>query len=163
MSKPDYKPVPRVRMTLTGAIQDRCLHELCTAFGVGEYYSQTHEITCFPSDFAYFMDLVAKMDKPPTLKQLRVEYVDIRNDVRRTTVQSQNRKWNCEEVLEEPELEPNPSVEGRIPLDVNIIRAYPLAEAMWWFIENVGQDHPARDELFFLLRERVRVGQDATD
>ena len=109
------------------------------------------------------MDLVAKMDKPPTLKQLRVEYVDIRNDVRRTTVQSQNRKWNCEEVLEEPEPEPNPSAEGRISPDANIIRAYPLAEAMWWFIENVGQDHPARDELFFLLRERVRVVQDATD
>lgn len=32
----------------------------------------------------------------------------------------------------------------------------PLAEALWWFIENVTDDHPQRTEIFFYLRERVR-------
>jgi hypothetical protein len=32
----------------------------------------------------------------------------------------------------------------------------PLVAALWWFIENVNEDHPHRNELFFYLRERVR-------
>lgn len=31
-----------------------------------------------------------------------------------------------------------------------------IATALWWFIENVGPDHPSRDTLFFYLRERFR-------
>lgn len=33
----------------------------------------------------------------------------------------------------------------------------PTQEALWWFIENVGTDDPARTELFFYLRERMRA------
>jgi hypothetical protein len=29
-------------------------------------------------------------------------------------------------------------------------------EALWWFIENVGPDDPARADIFFELREIVR-------
>jgi hypothetical protein len=158
MSK-EYKPVPRVRMTLSLAIQNRCLHELCAAFGIGESHGQIHEITCFPGDFAYFMGLVAKMDKPPTLKQLRVEYVDIRNDVKRTTVQTQNRKWNCEE----PEPEGDLAAEVAVTSAMHMIKVFPIATALWWFIENVSDDHPNRNELFFALRVRVRENQGATD
>mgnify|MGYP001566976332 CR=1 FL=1 len=33
----------------------------------------------------------------------------------------------------------------------------PLTQALWWFIENVGDEHKDRHELFFYLRERVRL------
>jgi len=33
----------------------------------------------------------------------------------------------------------------------------PLAEALWYFIENVSDENPARTELFFHLRERMRA------
>lgn len=32
----------------------------------------------------------------------------------------------------------------------------PMAEALWWFIENVNEDSAHRSELFFYLRERMR-------
>lgn len=32
----------------------------------------------------------------------------------------------------------------------------PLAQALWWFIENIRDDDPIKTELFFMLRERVR-------
>ena len=100
-----YKPVPRVRITLTLAIQNRVLHQLYQAFGITESWDRKHEITCFPSDFAYFMSLVAKMDNPPTMKQLGVEYIDIRKDVLRTNVSQQGHKWNgADAEPEEPEV-----------------------------------------------------------
>lgn len=86
MSKPDYKPVPRVRMTLTANVQNRVVTQLLTAFGITETFNQKMEITCFPSDFATFMGLLGKMDKPPTIKQLQMEHVDVRRDVHRITV-----------------------------------------------------------------------------
>ena len=33
----------------------------------------------------------------------------------------------------------------------------PLAQALWWFIENAGDDDPIRTPLYFDLRERVRT------
>jgi len=45
-------------------------------------------------------------------------------------------------------------------MGVNQTKAYldglPLADALWWFIENVDSENPDRSELFFHLRERVR-------
>jgi hypothetical protein len=32
----------------------------------------------------------------------------------------------------------------------------PLVEALWWFIENIPDDHPRRNDVFFYLRERYR-------
>lgn len=32
----------------------------------------------------------------------------------------------------------------------------PLVYALWWFIENVPEDAPDRNDRFFALRERVR-------
>lgn len=32
----------------------------------------------------------------------------------------------------------------------------PMAQALWWFIENVNDDHADRQEIFFYLRERIR-------
>lgn len=32
-----------------------------------------------------------------------------------------------------------------------------LAQALWWFIENVNEDSPERTPVFFYLRERVRT------
>jgi hypothetical protein len=34
--------------------------------------------------------------------------------------------------------------------------ALPGVLALWWFMENVNDDHPHRSELFFYCRERVR-------
>lgn len=31
-----------------------------------------------------------------------------------------------------------------------------LADALWWFIENVNDETPGRTEIYFALRERVR-------
>ncbi len=38
------------------------------------------------------------------------------------------------------------------------LAAIPLVQALWWFIENIGDDIPSdvRSELFFELRERYR-------
>lgn len=96
MANNNYKPVPRVRMTLSLAIQNKVLHQLNQAFGISESWDKPHEITCYPSDFARFMALLAKMESPPTIKQLKVEYVDIRKDVLRTTVQQRHIPWNGE-------------------------------------------------------------------
>jgi len=35
----------------------------------------------------------------------------------------------------------------------------PLADALWWFIENVYADQAGRTSLFFYLRERMRQQQ----
>lgn len=32
----------------------------------------------------------------------------------------------------------------------------PLVDALWWYIENVVTEHPHANDLFFLLRKRVR-------
>lgn len=32
-----------------------------------------------------------------------------------------------------------------------------LANALWWFIENIDADHKDRNDIFFYLRERVRM------
>lgn len=37
--------------------------------------------------------------------------------------------------------------------------ALPLAEALFWFIENIGDDDPIRTDVFFYLRERYRRGE----
>lgn len=31
----------------------------------------------------------------------------------------------------------------------------PMAQALWWFIENVSDDNPSRTEVFFYLRGRM--------
>lgn len=31
----------------------------------------------------------------------------------------------------------------------------PMANALWWFIENVSDDNPHRNEVFFYLRGRM--------
>ncbi|MFA7188504.1 MAG: hypothetical protein WC117_00280 [Sphaerochaetaceae bacterium] len=117
MSNDKYKPVPRVRMTLSLAVQNKVIHQLSTAFGISETWDRPHVITCFPSDFAHFMALVAKMDNPPTMKQLGVEYVDVRKDVLRTTV-SQRGYYTMGKFFEdaveqgEPEVKPEPVKQG---------------------------------------------------
>lgn len=40
-----------------------------------------------------------------------------------------------------------------------IVAELSLANALWWFIENVTEDDPARQDLFFELRKRVRTGK----
>lgn len=32
-----------------------------------------------------------------------------------------------------------------------------LAQALWWFIENIDADHKDRNDIFFYLRERMRT------
>lgn len=39
------------------------------------------------------------------------------------------------------------------------IDSMPVDEALWWFVENVPEDAPWRNDLFFRLRERVRTGK----
>lgn len=39
---------------------------------------------------------------------------------------------------------------------VNYLDMLPGVLALWWFMENVNEDHPHRSELFFYCRERVR-------
>lgn len=34
-----------------------------------------------------------------------------------------------------------------------------LTNALWWFIENIDFEHPDRNEIFFYLRERMRMEQ----
>jgi hypothetical protein len=131
-----YKGVPRVRMTLTPAIQNRVLHQLSTAFGIQESWDRVHEITCYSSDFGHFMSLLAKMDSPPTLKQLKVEYVDIRKDIKRTSVHQRPLNWEAFQ-KEDDELPVEPAVvNASFPVDyrsdaVNFGDA--LNEAGWIF------------------------------
>ena len=39
---------------------------------------------------------------------------------------------------------------------ISCMNQMPLVMALWWWIENVTADDPARSEVFFYLRERVR-------
>lgn len=39
---------------------------------------------------------------------------------------------------------------------IDHLNILPLPHALWWFIENVGEDHPHRTELFFHMRDRMR-------
>ena len=36
------------------------------------------------------------------------------------------------------------------------LKSVPLNDALWWFIENVNEEDPHRNDYFFALRERVR-------
>ncbi len=40
---------------------------------------------------------------------------------------------------------------------VEYIKGLPLNHALWWFIENISDDHPERAVIFFALRERIRA------
>lgn len=39
------------------------------------------------------------------------------------------------------------------------VQGLPLMEALWWFIENVDLEDDSRTDLYFDLRERMRVGK----
>jgi hypothetical protein len=45
----------------------------------------------------------------------------------------------------------------RADWDVYVAKEISLVQALWHFIENVGDDHPRRTEIFFILRERMRT------
>lgn len=40
---------------------------------------------------------------------------------------------------------------------ITYLETLPLADALWWFIENVDSEHANRTDIFFYLRGRVRV------
>lgn len=40
---------------------------------------------------------------------------------------------------------------------ITYLGSLPLVEALWWWIENVASDDPARAEVFFYLRTRYRT------
>lgn len=40
---------------------------------------------------------------------------------------------------------------------ITYLDTLPLVHALWWWIENVTEDAPARDEVFFYLRSRYRT------
>ncbi len=42
------------------------------------------------------------------------------------------------------------------PAHMQYIKTQPLVTALFWFIENIAEDDPDRNEIFFALRERVR-------
>lgn len=48
-------------------------------------------------------------------------------------------------------------------MSVSYLKALPLTEALFWFIENVGDVSPDRNEMFFHLRERVREQREESD
>ncbi len=31
-----------------------------------------------------------------------------------------------------------------------------LSDALWWFIENIDEEHPDKTDIYFYLRERMR-------
>lgn len=39
---------------------------------------------------------------------------------------------------------------------INYLDSMPGVLALWWFMENVSDEHPHRTDLFFYCRERVR-------
>ena len=120
MSKSEYKPVPRVRITLTSNVQKRVLEQLSKAFGISETFNQKMEVTCYQSDFAVFMDLLGKMDNPPTIKQLQMEHVDVRRDVHRISV-SQRGIANLFEDGPDDEVEMPESLPEASPLPVELL------------------------------------------
>jgi hypothetical protein len=40
--------------------------------------------------------------------------------------------------------------------EMRMVTEPPLVQALWWFIENVSDEHPERSEMFFALRARYR-------
>lgn len=58
---------------------------------------------------------------------------------------------DCEALIAEAKAE---------PVDyTDYLNGLPLAEALWWFIENVDDETPNRTTYLFRLRERVRNGE----
>lgn len=74
------KQFPRYRMkvTLTPHWQNVLLTRLSQTLGIMESFSTDHEIFMGPSAFMVFMNELAKMENPPTLKQLKLEQIDLR-------------------------------------------------------------------------------------
>lgn len=132
MSSNNYKPVPRVRMTLTQTVQLKVLRQLFMAFGIMETQSSNHEITCYPSDFAYFMSLLAKMESPPTMKQLKVEYVDIRKNIVRTSVSQRSYAENVEDTVEDSDA----TIKEETPETGEDKKTAPIPTA--WVVEGAG-------------------------
>jgi hypothetical protein len=43
-----------------------------------------------------------------------------------------------------------------LPGEEKALRELPLVQALWWYIENVSEDHLRASDFFFILRERYR-------
>ncbi len=65
----------------------------------------------------------------------------------------------------------NPNKVFKLPYEVKLVtlidpsdsvhmKELDLVDALWYFIENVEQEDPQRNETFFYLRERVRAHQE---
>lgn len=78
MSKPRIHPRYRMKVTLTPHWQNVLLTRLSQTLGIMESFNTDHEIFMGPSTFMVFMNELAKMDNPPTLKQLKLEQIDLR-------------------------------------------------------------------------------------
>ena len=79
-------PVMRVKMTLSGAVQNMLLTQLHECFGIGESYPQKHEIICRPEHFARFMAAIAKLDQKPSIADLNIEWINVSFEPMRTEV-----------------------------------------------------------------------------
>jgi hypothetical protein len=79
------RPKPMVRMTLSLAIQNKVLGAL-SRIGINESYPEPHVITLNPHIFGHFIAYCAELEEPPTLKQLKIELIDLKKDPRRTTI-----------------------------------------------------------------------------
>jgi hypothetical protein len=88
----DYKPVPRVKMTLNLAWQNKLLLLLAEHFGVHESYTEDHVLIVHPGPFMKFFVAASKRHPALTLRQLKVEHIDARKEPRITVV----RNWGTD-------------------------------------------------------------------
>lgn len=86
MSMSQPKSYPMVRITLSLAIQNKVLRALNSALGINESYPEPHVITMKPRLFGEFVAACAELEDPPSLKQLKVEKVDLLKEPRRTVI-----------------------------------------------------------------------------
>lgn len=77
------KPARMVKMTLSMAVQNKVLPAMFV-LGISESYPQKHEIIVHPNIFAEFMCQVAQLEEQPTIKQLNLEWIDLKQEPIRT-------------------------------------------------------------------------------
>lgn len=89
MSEKSKPPYIMYQITLSLAVQNKVLKALST-IGISESYSESHIITMSSAIFGDFIAACVNLDDPPSLKQLKIEKVDLRSQPRRTVIKYRN-------------------------------------------------------------------------
>jgi hypothetical protein len=88
-----------VQMTLSGSVQNKVLRAL-SQIGINETYPESHVLTLRPHIFGTFIAFCSKLDTPPTLKELNIEWIDLVKAPRRTVMKYDRMPYGAEYTID---------------------------------------------------------------